>query len=109
MQMLMKTSCRTDLAPTDFFLFPILKTTLKGHCFQDIEEVKEKVTTQLRVIKQNAFQEAFQKWKKHWNPTVASGGDHFEGDSGKNDVSYVIKLFYSQFGLFLNTPRMSRQ
>jgi hypothetical protein len=26
-----------DLAPADFFLFPKLKTTLKGHRFQTIE------------------------------------------------------------------------
>jgi len=32
------------LAPADFFVFPTLKTTLKGHSFQDIEEVKENVT-----------------------------------------------------------------
>ena len=25
-----------DLAPAEFFLFPKLKTTLKGHCFQTI-------------------------------------------------------------------------
>jgi hypothetical protein len=93
---------------SDFFLFPTLKTSLKGHRFQDIEEVKENATTQLYAIKQNAFQEAFQKWKKHWKPAVASGGDHFEGDSGENNVSYLIKLFYSQFGLFLNIPRKYR-
>ena len=30
-----------DLAPTDFFLFPKLKRTLKGHRFQTIEEIQE--------------------------------------------------------------------
>ena len=30
-----------------FFLFPTLKTTLKGHRFQDTEEVKENATRQL--------------------------------------------------------------
>jgi len=30
-----------DLAPADFFLFPKLKSTLKGHRFQTIEEIKE--------------------------------------------------------------------
>jgi hypothetical protein len=36
---------------------------------------------QLCAIKQNAFQEAFQKWKKHWQPAAASGGYYFEADS----------------------------
>jgi hypothetical protein len=87
----------------DFFLFPTLKTTLKRHCFQDIEEVKENVTRQLGTIKQIAFQEAFQKWKKRCQHPVASGGDYFEGTVCENDVSYLLKLFYSQFGLLLNT------
>jgi len=30
-----------DLAPADFFLFPKLKSTLKGRQFQTIEEIKE--------------------------------------------------------------------
>jgi len=29
-----------DLAPADFFLFPKLKTTLKGRRFQTIEEIQ---------------------------------------------------------------------
>ena len=102
----MKTSCRTDLAPADLFLFSTLKTTLKGYCLQDIEEIKENATRQHRAIKQNVFQEAFLMWKKHWKCTVASGGDCFGGTVCENDVSYLIKLFYSQFGLFLNTPRI---
>ena len=64
---------------------------------------------QLRAIKQNTFQRAFQKWKKHWKPVVASGGDHFEGKMCKDNVSYLIKLFYSQFSLFLNTPRRRKK
>src|SRR5215469_3395240 len=30
-----------DLAPADFFLFPKLKSTLKGRRFQTVEEIKE--------------------------------------------------------------------
>jgi len=30
-----------DLAPADFFLFPKIKTTLKGRRFQTIEEIQE--------------------------------------------------------------------
>jgi hypothetical protein len=72
---------KNRLYSSRLFLFPKLKTTLKGHRFQNIEEIKENATSQLRAIKQNGFQEAFQKWKKRWQCAVASGGDHFEGDS----------------------------
>ena len=39
-----------DLAPADFSLFPKLKTTLKGRCFQTIEEIQENATRELRAI-----------------------------------------------------------
>jgi len=54
-----------DLAPADFFLFPKLKTTLKGHCFQTIEDIQETAIRELLAITESAFQEAFQQWKKH--------------------------------------------
>jgi transposase len=37
----------SDLAPADFFLFPTLKTTLKGRHFQTIEEIQENPTNSL--------------------------------------------------------------
>ena len=49
-----------DLAPADFFLFPKLKSTLKGRWFQTIEEIKENSLQDLREIPQNTFQDAFQ-------------------------------------------------
>jgi len=55
-----------DLAPADFFLFPRLKTALKGRHFQTIEEIQENAIRELRAITESAFQEAFQQWKKHW-------------------------------------------
>ena len=70
-----------DLAPADFFLFPKLKTTLKWHRFQTIEEIKGNAIRELRAITESAFQEAFQQWKKRWERCTASTRDYFEGDS----------------------------
>ena len=70
-----------DLVPAHFFLFPKLKTTLKGHHFQTIEEIQENVIRELRTITESAFQEAFQQWKKCWEWCISSRGDCFEGDS----------------------------
>jgi len=64
-----------DLAPADIFLFPVLKTTLKGQRFQTIEETQENATIKLRAIISSAFQEAFQKWKERWERCIASRGD----------------------------------
>jgi hypothetical protein len=54
----------TDLVPADFFLFPKLKTTLKGRRLQTIEEVQENAIRKLRTMTESAFQEVFQQWKK---------------------------------------------
>jgi len=43
-----------DLAPADFFLFPKLKTTLKGSRFQIIEEIQENTIRELRAITESA-------------------------------------------------------
>jgi len=69
-----------DLAPADFFLFPKLKSTLKGHRFQTIEEIKENLLQDLHAIPQNMFQDAFQNWKKRWEWCINSRGEYFEGD-----------------------------
>jgi hypothetical protein len=54
---------------------------LKGRRFQTIEEIQENAIRELRAITENAFQEAFQQWKKRWERRIASRGDYFEGDS----------------------------
>jgi len=70
-----------DLAPADFFLFPKLKTTLKGRRFQTKEEIQENAIRELRTITESAFQEAFQQWKKRWERCIARRGGYFERDS----------------------------
>jgi len=70
-----------DLASADFFLFPKLKTTLKGCHFQTIEEIQENAVRELRTITECVFQEAFQQWKKCWERCIVSRGNYFEGDS----------------------------
>ena len=45
-----------DLAPADFFLFPKLKTPIKGKRFATIEEIKEKSQQELLAIPKRAFQ-----------------------------------------------------
>jgi len=70
-----------DLAPTDFFLFPKLDTTLEGCRFQTMEEIQENAIRELHAITESVFQEAFQQWKKCWGWCIASRGDYFEGDS----------------------------
>jgi hypothetical protein len=70
-----------DLAPPEFFLFPKLKSNLKGYRFQTVEQIKENSLQDLRAIPQNTFQDAFQNWKKkRWEQYINSRGEYFEGD-----------------------------
>jgi len=55
----------SGLTPTEFFLFPKLKTSLKGRRFQTIEEIQKNAIKELRAITESAFQEALQQGKKH--------------------------------------------
>jgi len=65
-----------DLAPADFFMFRKLKSTLKGRCFDTIDEIQKHSTNELFAIPK----EAFQSWQKRWGRCVASEGNYFEGD-----------------------------
>ena len=69
-----------DLAPVDFFLFPKLKSTLKGRRFDTTDEIQKNSTNELFAIPKEAFQKAFQSWQKRWERCVASEKYYFEGD-----------------------------
>ena len=56
-----------DLAPCDFWLFPKLKSRLKGKRFQTLDEIQENMMEQLMAI-----------GKTVWGPKVP----YFEGDWG---------------------------
>ena len=53
-----------NLAPCYFFLLPKIKYVLKGTHFSDIDSIKKAVTTELKKIPENAFQECCESWKK---------------------------------------------
>jgi hypothetical protein len=73
-----------DLAPCDFFLFPIfprIKIILKGIKFDDVDSIKMNATTELNSISREEFQRCFQKWQERWEKSRSSAGDYFEGDN----------------------------
>ena len=65
------------LVPCDFFLFTRMKRDLKGKCFQNVEEVREKATEALNL---QEFQNCFEQLKKRWDKYIDSQGEYFEGD-----------------------------
>ena len=62
-----------------------MKKVLKGKCFADVEEVKQKKTAKaLKGIKIDEFKNHFEQWKKSLNRCIASNGEYFEGDWSLN-------------------------
>ena len=68
-----------DLAPADFFLFPCLKSLMKGARFADVDAIQERVTAVLRSIPKEAFAESFQKLYERCQQCVVKDDDYFEG------------------------------
>ena len=68
-----------DLAPSNFFWFPQMKRVLKGKCFANEEEVKQKPEEALKGIKIE-FKNCYEQWKKSLDRCIASNGEYFKGD-----------------------------
>jgi len=69
-----------DLALCDFFLFPKLKTHLKGHHFGTVENVQAAATRALNNISSEDFLHCYEEWQQRWNRCIRSQGAYFEGD-----------------------------
>jgi hypothetical protein len=64
------------LGSRGLFLFPKLKSTLKGHRFDAFDEIQKNSMKDLFAIPK----EVFQIWQKRWEQCVASEGNYFEVD-----------------------------
>ena len=57
-----------------------MKKGLKGTCFADVEELKQKMAEALKSIKINEFKNCSEQWEKHLNRGIASNGQYFESE-----------------------------
>jgi len=73
--------CSQNLATCGLYLFPKLKSKLKGHNFRTMENIQKIVTYELHTLMENVFQYCYDQWKKHRNNCVNSQGSYFEGDN----------------------------
>jgi hypothetical protein len=68
------------LAPCDFYLFPKIKSVLKGTHFLLVEDVKVKTMEILNSLTENDMQNCFERWQHRMQLCVNSEGNYFEGD-----------------------------
>jgi hypothetical protein len=59
----------------DFFLFPRLKSIMKGTRFADVVAIQERVTSVLRLIPKDTFADSFQKLYERCQLCVVKDGD----------------------------------
>jgi hypothetical protein len=67
-----------DLAPDDFWLFPELKSVLKGKHFLDVEDIKSSVKIILTDIPVQNIKNCFEQWLKCLEHCKEMEGDYFE-------------------------------
>lgn len=67
-----------DLAPSDFFLFGFLKTSLEGQNFTSPEELLESVRGILQSIPREMLLGAYSEWVNRLKKCIESGGEYVE-------------------------------
>jgi hypothetical protein len=70
--------CSLDLAPANFFLFPKLKTAMKGTRFEAVSSVQGTVTRELKAIREGAFSRTFDSFYERCKPCAEAGGDYIK-------------------------------
>jgi hypothetical protein len=66
-----------------FFLFPKVKSALKGTRFETVEAVKEKAMEVMYGLTENDLQHCYEQWKIHMERCRDRGGEYIEGDNMK--------------------------
>jgi hypothetical protein len=72
----------SDVAPSDFCLFPKIKEILKGRHFDGIDDIWSNTMEARKAIPQNQFQNCFEGWTRRWHRCISSQWEYFEGDHG---------------------------
>ncbi len=75
-----------DLAPCDFFLFPHLKSLLRGRRFRNVNELQAEIRKQLRQMDPLLFAEAIEDLPIRWQKCVLADGAYFEGQGFGSDI-----------------------
>ena len=67
-----------ELAPSDFFLFPKLKSELRGRRFETRAALGSAIYQCLKHWPEDAFLEALRKLPERWEKCIRAKGEYFE-------------------------------
>ena len=68
----------SDLSPCDYFLFPKLKTAMKGAFYDDVPTIQSAVTQVLKDIPKTEFKKSMDKLVDRSKRCIESNGTYFE-------------------------------
>jgi len=72
------TSLQPRPGPPDFFLFPRLKSSLKGHHFGAVKNMQAAVMNALKEFPVQDFQASYDAWQNRWQRCFDAQGRYFE-------------------------------
>lgn len=67
-----------DLAPNDFFLFPQIKTKLRGQRFSSPDEAVEAFKSHVLQVPQLEWKKCYENWFKRMQKCIDCKGEYFE-------------------------------
>jgi transposase len=105
-----------DLPSHDFYLFPRLKSALKGRRFYDGTYIIRNATKELKRLSQICFQECFQHLYSRWQKCIVAQGDYLKETFLKwlhwlvflrnSDSGNILKLISKTLALPIMQPTM---
>ncbi len=72
-----------DLSPCDYWAFPLLKSRIWGHRFDNLEDVKTTVRRTLREIPVQEYQDCFDNLLVRYRKCIGAAGQYFEGQGSR--------------------------
>jgi transposase len=80
-RMLPQAPYSSDLSLYDFYLFPELKSRVKGYHFQTLDSVQKAVSDAIKTLTEADSPSWYGAWKIRWAKRVALQGCYSEGNS----------------------------
>ncbi len=68
-----------DLAPCDYFMFPCLKSTLRGRRFENVDALQNAVKQELRKMSREKIRASVLGMEDRWRKCISVQGQYFEG------------------------------
>ena len=71
----LENSSFSNLAPNDFYFFPVLVSAFKRRSFFKATDINKNEAEELKRFLQNAFEECFQHLNSRWKKSIVSQWD----------------------------------